>query len=345
MQVESPPIKASGKSALCIAITGPSLNEARSQIRQAASAGDLLEFRLDLFDFSQEEAIHHLVEASPLPVIFTLRKRQYGGGYSGDEEQRVDKILSLAELAPSYFDLEHDNDLSLFQKVLQVSPATQLICSYHNFFETPKDLFELYASMKEIPAAIYKISCMANSSLDCMAIFRLLQLAQKEKIPLSSMCMGEKGVPTRILGPCFGSLITYCSLEQNSIAAPGQICSQLLRSRYRHQKLSSSTKLFSLIGSPISFSPSHRTHNHVIQLLGLDASFTKFAVAEHELAEFLEQAKKLSFTGFSVTMPHKEPAYSFVQKNAQSLKRLKLSIPLSLKIRILTLLTPTGAEL
>lgn len=61
---------------LCSIITVPSFSQAITQIEQAKLISDLLELRIDLFDFQSCEQIQQLKNFCKLSVIFTLQKNE-----------------------------------------------------------------------------------------------------------------------------------------------------------------------------------------------------------------------------------------------------------------------------
>lgn len=70
----------------------------------------------------------------------------------------------------------------------------------------------------------------------------------------------------------------------------------------------SSTRLFGLLGHPVSHSLSPAMHNAAFRALGLDACYLAFDVSPEALAEALAGARALGAGGFNVTVPHKEQA-------------------------------------
>jgi 3-dehydroquinate dehydratase / shikimate dehydrogenase len=302
----SPTTTNSTSSLLCIVISGPTLNEAREQVRKACTNADAVEFRLDQFQFSQIHAIKSLKDSSTVPVIFTLRKRTQGGEYTGDEQERLDQIRQLASLEPSYFDLEYDVDEDLYDELLSISPDTQIISSFHDFSGAPIDLKSVLEVMKQVPASIYKIATMANSTIDALKMLRFVKENTKRSVRIIGICMGEHGHSTRILGPIFGNAIVYATLSEGLKVAPGQLTAEELITRYNYKSINKETAVLGLIGDPVKKSPSHNTHNVVIRQMGLNAIYSKFLVHPSDLHEFLELAKRLEFKGLSVTMPLKE---------------------------------------
>lgn len=294
------------KSMVCVIISGPTLHEAREQVRKASQKAGMLEFRLDQFQFSQPEAIQHLMEASPLPVIFTLRRRAHGGEFSGSADEHLCRVCALAVLQPDYFDLEYDLDKNIFLQVRHLSSKTRLICSYHDFEHTPKELELLLQIMQEKEADIYKIATMTNSALDIMRMMRFLREKTRKGVRLIAIAMGDRGVASRILGAVYGNVHHYSILADALRVAPGQITADSMQGQYNIDRITAETKVLGLIGDPVVHSVSDRTHNCVLHDLGLDAVYVKIPVNNDELHDFLELAKRLDFHGLSVTMPLKE---------------------------------------
>lgn len=292
------------RSLLCAAVRGPSDDELLQQLRLAeASHADLIEWRLDLLSTLDISRIASLKQKCSLPSIFTLRPTRQGGSFAGTEEQRLHLLEQLANLHPSYIDLESDISPQFVAKIKIEHPDVSIILSHHNFECTPSDLSSLLKEMKHISADYYKIATHAQSVLDSL---HLLAFIKQHPQQLIGMCMGEYGQLTRIVGPLFGNLITYSALSPSATTAPGQLTPQELHDLYRTHAHNSTTQLYGLIGDPIDKSISHLTHNFAMQQLNLNALYTKMCVRTHELKDFFSYACQMPFGGLSVTMPLKE---------------------------------------
>jgi 3-dehydroquinate dehydratase/shikimate dehydrogenase len=280
---------------LCVPIIGPSIDDAAHQIAEALPLADLLELPLDLlhYEFDTLKKLRALIEK---PLLFTLRKKVH-----------LKEIDRLASLSPTYFDLEYDTPPHVVEELRGKFPQIKWIVSYHNFTETPLDLEQILKSLKTTPADLYKIACTAHSTNDSL---RMLNLVQRNA-PLLGMCMGEKGEVTRILGTTVGSPWTFASLSSHQQTAPGQLPAQEMRSIYPIKKRS---KIYGLIGNPITSSKSHFTHNQVMRELHLDAIYVKMAVEKEELGKFFSLAKQLGINGLSVTMPLKEQVIPYLDQ-------------------------------
>lgn len=289
---------------LCVVVKGPTYEDAKRQIQEAVLHADILEFRLD--NFSSLEGVAALRKACCLPVIFTLRDRQQGGSYPYSEEKRRADIRSLASLHPDYFDLEYHLPPAFIQEIFSCRPRIKLILSSHHFEAVPKDLDALYQGMNKIPAAYYKIAVQSSHTLETL---KLLTWTNGKK--LITIGMGAAGESSRILGPIAGVPITYAALETSE---HGQLLAKELVEKYHHRSLTSSTKVYGLIGDPVSQSPSDITHNGLFQAMGKDAIYVKIPITESHLPAFLTLAKQFPFHGLSVTMPLKEKIIPFLDE-------------------------------
>jgi 3-dehydroquinate dehydratase/shikimate dehydrogenase len=187
-----------------------------------------------------------------------------------------------------------------------------LICSIHNFKETPHDLDALLKSLKIHPAAIYKIACMANSSLDALRMLCFIQKQSKIGSRFIGICMGEDGTPTRILGNIYGNVFTYAAIDAQHCVALGQLDIETLINTFHFDRHNKDTIPFGVIGNPISRSVGHIKHNTSFRKLGVNAVYVRMRIPSEDLAESMKLFPTLNFGGLSVTMPLKEAAMLYV---------------------------------
>lgn len=296
---------------ICVAIKGPSYEEAHAQIAQALQYADLVELRLDYFNKIDRTAIKNLNESFSIPMIFALKGKIQGGFYPSSEEQRLSDIRMLATLNPSYLDLESNLPAVFVKEIAEKHPQIKIIISYHDFNRTPDQLDEIYQNMQDIPADFYKIALKANSTLDAM---HLICWAKKLKKNILAVSMGLQGHISRILQPVVGGKFTYASLEDDLQTAPGQLTARTLDECYYYHSLNPQTLMFGLIGDPVDKSLSHQTHNYYFRRNGLNAVYVKMQVKAEELTKFFQLAKELPFRGLSVTMPLKESIIPFLDE-------------------------------
>jgi Shikimate dehydrogenase substrate binding domain/Type I 3-dehydroquinase len=115
--------------------------------------------------------------------------------------------------------------------------------------------------------------------------------------------MGERGVITRILAPKYGGVLTFGSSAPGAESAPGQLTIAQLKGLYRLHEQTSRTRVFGIVGNPVSHSKSPLLHNNAMAEAALDAVYVPLLVDDMEA--FLATFSDLDWQGFSVTIPHK----------------------------------------
>lgn len=68
----------------------------------------------------------------------------------------------------------------------------------------------------------------------------------------------------------------------------------------------SETKLYGLLGKTLSHSISPSLHNNGFRDLGINAIYLMLETKEQDLGEYINSLKNLGFSGWNVTIPHKE---------------------------------------
>ena len=292
----------------------------------------MIEWRLDALAEHPEglPAILELLEKSPAPCIATIRAEDEGGTWDGDEQTRISilEAMGVSDHPPAYFDLElaaWQRSANLRQKVrLAVDHAAQvrdlsarLVLSSHDFGGRPTNLLSRVADMVETePCAVGKIVFTARSIRDNLEMFDLLAERQK---PMIALCMGEYGEMSRILAPKFGGFLTFAASETGGATAPGQLTVRQLRERFRFDQIGPSTRVYGVVGHPVAHSLGPLVHNRGFDAVGMDAMYIPLPVApgwesfKASLLQLIEQPG-LDFGGCSVTLPHKEHLFRFVQE-------------------------------
>jgi 3-dehydroquinate dehydratase/shikimate dehydrogenase len=269
------------------------LAEYRHLVEQGA---ELVELRLDYI--SSRINMQRLVGDRPCPVIVTCRREEDGGKFTGDEDRRLVLLREAIALGVEYVDLEDD----IAAKVPRYG-KTKRVISHHNFRHTPADLDELHAKLAALDPDIVKIATMAQHPEDNL---RMLELVKRSKIPTVGMCMGDIGMPSRILGAKYGAPFTYATFHHERALAPGQLSYEQMVKIYRHNEINSETEVYGVIGDPIAHSLSPHIHNAALAEAGINAVYVPFRVPPDDLQQFIKDAPKLGIKGLSVTIPHKE---------------------------------------
>ena len=262
----------------------------------AEKGAELIELRLDWI--SRRPDLHRLIKDRPTPVVVTCRRPDDRGRWRGTEEQRQTSLREAIVAGVEYVDLEGD----IAGKIPRYGD-TKRIVSYHNFDETPLHLPDILEDLSGKDADIVKIVTMANSPSDNV---RMLELVRSAKIPVVGFCMGELGIPSRILCGRYGSPFTYSSFSRERELAPGQLSFAETKALYGFDRINADTEVFGLIGDPVAHSHSPLVHNAAFRKTNTNAVYLPFRVPPELLSDTLQHFDRLAFSGYSVTIPHKE---------------------------------------
>jgi len=198
--------------------------------RAQRDGADVIELRIDLFPDPETaagrqtmlERVKEIKKACSAPLLATVRGRQEGGKYPGDESSRAELYLALLPYAQAV-----DVEIKAGAVRQAVLPAANrmgapIILSNHDFEQCPADA-AIEALIEEgfrLGAAMVKIAVTPKTQAD---VVRLLALTERNGGRcITIIGMGEVGRVSRLLFPHFGSRFTYCSATENSVA-PGQM--------------------------------------------------------------------------------------------------------------------------
>ena len=121
--------------------------------------------------------------------------------------------------------------------------------------------------------------------------------------------MGDFGLPARILALREGSALAYAPVA--AATAPGQVSLKEMKHLYRAHELTRRTRVYGVIGEPVSHSLSPVLHNTGFITRHVDAVYLPFLV--HDLRDFLAAIPELGVRGFSVTHPHKQAILKYLK--------------------------------
>lgn len=285
-----------------------------AETREAARRGArFIELRLDLLRRPPE--FHRLLADRPCPLLATVRRPEDGGLWKGPEEARRMLLRQAIVAGFDWVDLETDiiDSIPRFQSVRR-------IVSFHNIREVPDDLEEIYQRMCRQDADVVKIAVRAASALDNLRVLRLLESA---KVPTVAFCMGDLGLPTRLLGARYGAPFTYAAFNKERTLAPGMPSFDDIHRIYHYLDVNAQTQVFGLLGDPVAHSLSPLIYNDAFRSLGINAVYLPFRVPRADLPEYLRGLERIPVSGYSVTIPHKEEAAALAQHLDPTVSRLQ----------------------
>ncbi|KAI3459312.1 hypothetical protein Pfo_015975 [Paulownia fortunei] len=296
------------QSLICAPLMADTVDQLVELMHKAKLKGaDIVEIRLDhLKSFNPHADIEKLIKECPLPTLFTYRPIWEGGQYDGDENSRFNALRLAMELGADHIDIELKaaHEFNNFMHGNKPEKC-KVIVSSHNYDSTPsaEDLGNLVARIQASGADIVKF---ATTALDITDVARVFQITVHSQIPIIAMVMGERGLISRILCPKFGGYLTFGTLEPGKVSAPGQPTIEELVSLYNFRSIDPDTKVFGIIGKPVSHSKSPKLYNRAFKADGVNGVFVHLLV--DDVPKFFETYSSSDFAGFSCTIPHKEVA-------------------------------------
>jgi len=264
----------------------------------------MVELRLDYI--RGDVNVKRLLADRPCPVLISCRRVADGGKFTGTEPQRQMLLRTAIVEGVEYVDLEEDVAATIprFGK-------TKRVVSLHDFRRTPDDLEAIYRRLAALDADVIKICTMANHPHDNL---RMLQMVERAAIPTVGVCMGDIGIPSRLLAGRFGAPFTYATFHHERALAPGQLSFDEMVRVYRYEEISRKTEVYGVVADPIGHSLSPLIHNAAFAERKLDKVYLPFRVPREDLAQFLDEAEELGIRGLSVTIPHKEAVLTKLTK-------------------------------
>jgi 3-dehydroquinate dehydratase / shikimate dehydrogenase len=291
-----------GVRRVCAVVAAPTATEMSRQVRAALRSARTVELRLDWLrsDGERSRLVRWLNKYRPGSVTFiaTCRRQEGGGKFRGDIAQQLYWLTQARDAGCQWCDIEMETFREVPEGFLRAYPVPRrILLSIHDFERTP-DLPRKIVVAKHGLVDAVKIAAQARTIADSV---RLLKVARRSR-NFVAVPMGDVALPARILALREGSSLAYAPVAEAT--APGQVSlSQMLR-LYRAHSFTRGTRVYGVIGDPISHSLSPLLHNTGFAAHNVNAVCLPFLV--HQLGDFLKAIRDFGIRGFSVTLPHKQ---------------------------------------
>jgi len=291
---------------LCVAVMASDPNELSEKAEALVRDNSFLEFRLDYFSKPglALPRIKRFLESHPGTVaIATCRRAANGGKFRGSISSQLDLLGKATAAGCQIVDVELQTAAKCRPGQLQkLRSRAGLILSFHDFRATKK-LDESLEKMLAYPADFYKVVSTATTLSDNVTMIKFLA-REGDRHSMVSMCMGEQGIISRVLGVRAGSVFTFASAGAGQETAPGQVSAQELRSVYRIEQVDVATRVYGVVGDPIAHSLSPAIMNAAFRRENVNAVY--LALHAKTLKDLLTCIQGIPIHGISVTMPYKE---------------------------------------
>ncbi|XP_049402413.1 bifunctional 3-dehydroquinate dehydratase/shikimate dehydrogenase, chloroplastic-like [Solanum stenotomum] len=293
---------------VCAPLMSTSVDQLIDDMVEAKSQGaDCVEIRLHaIHNFHPHKHLQLLFKNKPLPILIVYRPIWEGNDFEGDAHKQLEVLGLAKELGADYveLDLKIASDFAKNEKSSWSSGCKLITSCFVDNVTSKEDLSQIVASMQSTGADILKIVTNANDITELEKTFHLLSHCQ---VPLIAYSVGERGLISQLLGPKFGSVLLYGSLDGNAV--PGLPSLASLRQAYGIDFMDNDTKVFGLISKPVGHSKGPILHNPTFRHVGYNGIYVPMFV--DDLKEFFRVYSSPDFAGFSVGIPYKEAVVSF----------------------------------
>ncbi|MEO7539503.1 MAG: type I 3-dehydroquinate dehydratase, partial [Pyrinomonadaceae bacterium] len=300
---------------ICVSVCADNADSFIENIYLAAPNADIIELRVDCLRPDQVSTMLERLSSvsEEKPFVLTFRSNRQGGRNTASFEERV-AFWKKDREGIWAVDVEED--------VLDASRhwPTRIV-SFHDLKGTPDGLNAAFEQLLSAHTDVVKLAVKANDVTDGIHVWKLLHLAKgqnknKEIIPIA---MGEAGKWTRVLALAHGAFMTYAAINARQRTAEGQINADDLANIYRVKELDLETKVYGVIGNPVSASLSPYFLNPAFIDAGLNSVFIPFFVKDlggfmNRMVRAETREVELNIHGLSVTMPHKQAIMKYLDE-------------------------------
>ncbi|MDY4525543.1 MAG: type I 3-dehydroquinate dehydratase [Treponema sp.] len=305
---------------ICMTLTGKTLEEDKKLVKKYEKQIDMVELRVDHLTEDEQLYVKRFPSLINLPCLLTIRRDVDGGLFSGGEFSRTSlfgRALAFANPDKSknfaYVDFEEDYHIPSIQDAAMAF-GVKIIRSYHNMTEPVLNLRERCKNMRKTGYEIPKIAFMPHSISDVLNMF-------KEGEAMSEFdhifcAMGVEGFPSRVLSTFANSFLTYVSPEEMLVNTTGigHIDPLTLNDLYNFKSITNNTKLFGIIGWPLTKIFSTVVQNVGYRQLGFDNVY--IPVRTKSLSQGLEFCEYMGFRGLTVADPYKEAVMFYLSEHS-----------------------------
>lgn len=204
------------RTQICTSLAAPTTEQLRAKAYRAISGGtDLVEFRLDFLRGPESQRLKTDLGEFADRAIFTLRRSDEGGAFSGRESERLTLLEECADIGPAFLDVEL-RTLNANPRLARTRLGRRKIVSWHGRSGTPgTEKLALLATAAAAHGGIPKIIPVARKGADNLAV---LSLYDRPGLAPIAFCAGQAGVFSRVMAIGRRTPVAYASLDGEETA-------------------------------------------------------------------------------------------------------------------------------
>ncbi len=299
-------------SRVCVAVIASEVGELIEKAEALARDNSFLELRLDYISHPATALtrLREFCETHPhITVIATCRRAASGGKFKGSITAQLEILAKAGAAGCQLVDVELQTAVRMkAAQIAKLESKASIVLSFHDFGATQK-LDETLEKMSTYPADFYKVVSTARSLYDNVTMMRFLE-KHRDDHSLVGLCMGEQGIISRVLAVRAGSRFTFAAVTPAEKTAPGQVTAQELRSTYRIDQVDAATKVYGVVGDPVSHSLSPAIMNAALRRENVNGVF--LPLHAKSLKDLLACVRDIPIHGLAVTMPYKQEILPFL---------------------------------
>lgn len=312
---------------VCLTLTSPTLSENVSLVKKYSAYIDLVELRVDYLNESEQNFVRRFPAMIPFPCILTIRRKNDGGNFYGNEMSRTilfSRALAFANQDRkknfAYVDFEEEYQVPSLQEAA-LSFGTKIIRSVHDMKNPIKNLQARFSDMHAKPNEILKIACMPHTLSDITEMFAEAKTLHGFDYILCAM--GNLGIPSRILAQKTNSFLTYTSPKETeeNLSSVRHLDPETLETVFHFKSLNDETKIFAVTGFPLTKTSNPFLHNELYKRHKKNAIM--IPLASTSIEESLAFANELGISGMAITVPYKEKVLPYVQNASDEVKKIE----------------------
>jgi 3-dehydroquinate dehydratase/shikimate dehydrogenase len=298
---------------LVTSVFAESAEEAEARARAAFDAGsDAVELRIDRFRDDPDRLAAFLKSHRQRTWIVTCRSAAEGGLCPAGPRERLALLTAATGGTNAFVDFE------LADRPV-IEQDGRFILSIHQDRPPVEGLSS--AALRALDDTDVRAVKVAYTPAHIIDSFMALDFMRRHGDRIIAVAMGPAGLWTRVLTKKLRAFASYCALSDEETTAPGQIGLQDMIGLYRWATINTDTKVYGLIGDPVTHSMSPFLFNRWFDEMGINAVYLPLQIGgEHgALSTFLSSCSTrpwLDIGGLSVTHPHKKAARAWLGTRA-----------------------------
>jgi 3-dehydroquinate dehydratase / shikimate dehydrogenase len=283
---------------LCLTLAEASPALLQEKIERYHGRFPFIEIRLD---YLRDPKLPALPGDGTTEYVATVRPTREGGRFSGAEGDRLALLAKAASSGFSWVDVEQDVSTPPFGP-----GSVKILRSFHSFSSFVSDLSGVLKRLEAAGGDCFKIAVSVSDTRQLVTLLDWME-ALPGGYPRIVLGMGPHGHPSRILGAFLSNYWTFVteSEETEHQVAPGQLPISRALDWYRLSEWSRAPEFYGVIGNPIAHSLSPPLHNRLFQHYRLDKLYLPLLLDDPGAWFDYASRSRLSFQGFSVTLPFK----------------------------------------